>query len=112
MKDRYPALMQNQIFAEQIPAKRTAEFEAKYEKRFGKKAGAPSAAATYDMTTILLNAIASGVTTADGVISYLENMQPFEGYSGLIDFDENGHLPLRQAVVKKFNAQGIAEEVR
>lgn len=112
LKDRYKSLLSGQIFAESVPAERTVEFEEKYEKRFGRKVGAISAAATYDMTTIVLKAIKEGARTSEDIIEFLNNMEPYEGYSGLIDYDENGRLPLRKAVVKKYNSQGLAEEIK
>ena len=84
----------------------------KYKKRFGKEVGAISAAATYDMTTIVLNAIKNGARTSEDIIKYLETMQPYDGYSGLITYDEKGRLPLRKAVVKRNTAQGTTEIVQ
>ena len=111
LKDRYSSLLSGQIFAESVPAERSAEFAEKYKKRFGREVGAISAAATYDMTTIVLNAIKGGARTSEDIIAYLKEMPGFEGYSGLISYDEKGRLPLRKAVVKMNNAQGVAVEV-
>lgn len=110
MKQKYPQYMHGQLFAEQTPAARTDEFIAKYEVRFGKKPEAPSAAAAYDMTTIVIQAIRSGAKTSGQVISYLEDMPPYEGYSGTIAFDRDGHLPLRLAVVKTFDSKGAEKD--
>lgn len=112
IKDRYPQALPGQLFADSAPAERSTEFADKYEKRFGKKVGAPSAAATYDMLTVILNAVRSGARTSPEVISYMQKMSAFEGYSGQIHFDEQGHLPLRKAVVRLVNTDGIAEEVK
>ncbi len=111
LKDRYSSLLTGQIFAESVPPERTGEFEAKYEKRFGRKVGAISAAATYDMTTLVLGAIKGGARTSEDVIAYLESMPAYEGYSGLISYDKDGRLPLRKAVIKRYNTKGVAEVI-
>ena len=112
LRDRYKSVLAGQLFAETLSPEKDAEFSEKYEKRYGKKVGAQSAAATYDMTTIVLNAIQSGARNSEDIISYFISMPAYDGYSGLISFDENGRIPLRKAVVKKYNSQGIAEEVK
>ncbi|MES2215995.1 MAG: ABC transporter substrate-binding protein [Patescibacteria group bacterium] len=112
MKEKYKAVMYDQLFGEQVAASRSREFEIKYEKRFEKQVQAPSAAAAYDMTTIVLAAIKSGARTSEDIVTYLKTMSAYEGYSGMIKFDERGQLPLREVVVKKYNREGIAEEVK
>lgn len=112
MKDRYQAVLHNQIFAEIAQATRKEEFEKKYEVRFGKKVQAPSAAVTYDMTTIVLEAIKTGARTSAEIVEYLQQMPAYEGYSGQIAFDAKGQLPVRQAVVKIYDREGVAEIVQ
>lgn len=112
LKDRYKGQLAGQIFAESLPAERAAEFAQKYEKRFGRKVGAESAAATYDMTTIVLKAIKEGARTSEDIISYLKTMPAFEGYSGTISYDENGMLPPHKAEMKRYNEKGEVEVVR
>lgn len=111
MKEKYPNLLYDQVFAEMLPSPKLSEFEDKYEKRFGKKPEAPSAAVSYDMTTIVLNAIKSGARTSDQIISYFYTMDPYDGYSGVIAFDQKGQLPVRKAVVKKYIKQNVLEEI-
>ncbi len=112
MKEKYPSVLYGQLFARQLPSSRAGEFESKYEKRFGRKVETPSAAAAYDMTTIVLNAVRSGARTSDQVISYLEHLTPYEGYSGPIAFDAQGRLPIRETVMMEYDAQGVAQEVK
>lgn len=112
MKDRYASVLHDQMFAEIAPSERKEEFAKKYEARFGKKVGAPSAEVAYDMMTVLLRAVKSGARTSEDIISYLHEMAPYEGYSGQIAFDEQGRLPIRKAVVKMYNASGVAVEAR
>lgn len=111
MKEKYPNLLYDQVFAQMLSSPKLKEFEDKYEKRFGKKPEAPSAAVSYDMTMIVLDAIKSGAHNSDQVISYLYTMDPYDGYSGVIAFDQNGQLPTRTAVVKKYNKQNVLEEI-
>jgi branched-chain amino acid transport system substrate-binding protein len=111
MKEKYPNLLYDQVFAQMLPSPKLKEFEDKYEKRFGKKPEAPSAAVSYDMTMIFLGAIKSGAHTSDQIISHLYSMDPYDGYSGVIAFDQNGQLPARTAVVKKYNKQNVLEEI-
>lgn len=111
MKEKYPNLLYDQVFAQMLPSPKLKEFEDKYEKKFGKKPEAPSAAVSYDMTTIILDAIKSGARTSDQIISYLYSMDPYDGYSGVIAFDQSGQLPVRTAVVKKYNRRNVLEEI-
>lgn len=106
LKDRFPNLLHNQIFAEMEKPKRADEFATKYQTRFSKQVGAPSASASYDATTILIKAIQSGARNSNQIISFIKKMQPYEGYSGLIKFDDKGNLPLRSASVKGFDQAG------
>lgn len=112
LRDRYANVLPGLVFAQSVDSKRANEFNEKYEKRFGKKVGAPSAAAAYDLTTVVIDAIKGGARTSAEISDYLLKMPAFEGYSGTIKYDENGRLPWPVAVVKKFNAQGIAEIVQ
>lgn len=112
MKDRYASLMQFQIFAGDVLPKRYDEFEKKYEKRFAKKPGAPSAAAAYDMTSLVLKVISSGATTSEAIVAYMSTMPQYEGYSGPISFDAEGRVPVLQVVVQKYNSQGVVEELK
>lgn len=112
LRDRFKGQLAGQIFAESLPAERAAEFARKYEKRFGRKVGAESAAATYDMTTIVLKAIKEGARSSEDIISYLKDMPAFEGYSGTISYDEHGMLPPHKAEMKRYNEQAEVETIR
>lgn len=111
MKEKYPNLLYDQVFAQMLPSPRLKEFDDKYEKRFSKKPEAPSAAVSYDITMIVLAAIKSGARTSNQIISYLYAMDPYDGYSGVIAYDQNGQLPVRTAVMKKYNRQNVLEEI-
>lgn len=111
MKEKYPNLLYKQIFAETVVSPKLKKFEDKYEKRFVKKPEAPSAVVAYDTTMIIVEALKSGAKTSEEIIKHLENMQPYDGYSGTIAFDKNGQLPIRKAVVKMYNDEGVAVEI-
>ncbi len=111
MRDRYASVLHDQIFARQLPSVRDQEFEAKYQARFSIKPEAPSAAAAYDMTSIVLRAVKSGAKTSADIIEYMEHMTVYEGYSGTISFDSRGHVPLRPVIMERYNAQGVIEQI-
>ncbi len=106
IRDRYRKFLENQIYAEPVESKRKNEFDSKYEQRFGKKPQAPSAAVAYDIVSIVIDAIDEGAREPKDIIEHLKNMQKYEGYSGVIEFDEKGQLPVREAVVRSYDSEG------
>lgn len=72
--------------------KEMAAFDLKYVKRFGKSPGAISAATTYDVTKIIMDAVIDGSRTSDELKEYLVNLRNYEGYSNMITFNKQGRL--------------------
>jgi branched-chain amino acid transport system substrate-binding protein len=87
-----PSLAEEGIYVAPKRYERTEEFNEKYKDRFGEEPSAISAATTYDMTTLVLNAIKEGAKTSEDIREYLANVKDYEGYSNVITFDENGQV--------------------
>lgn len=77
------------------------EFSEKFEARYGRPPGAISAATSYDMTTLVLQAWDSGARSPTEVQEYLENLEDYEGYSGTLEF-EDGFRASAPTVIKQF----------
>jgi branched-chain amino acid transport system substrate-binding protein len=101
--------MQGTLFAVSTPYPGLEEFTIKYETKFGKKPGVISAAVAYDMTTLVLQAIENGATTSEEIREYLMNIKSYEGYSGIIEFNDRGQVVGQQAVMKQIvGGEGVA----
>lgn len=91
-EDRAKGQMDGVMYAVSKEYDRAAEFNAKYEARFGKKPAALSGATTYDMTMLVFKAIDNGAKTPEDVASYLRSVKDYRGYSNLISFGADGHV--------------------
>ncbi|MEK6963721.1 MAG: ABC transporter substrate-binding protein [Nanoarchaeota archaeon] len=98
--DHYGRYAEGTVFPAPKPYKNMEAFTHKYEKRFGKKPSAISAATAYDMTTLVLKAIQSGATTSEQIRDYLLSLKGYEGYSNLITF-QDGHVASEDVVIKQ-----------
>jgi branched-chain amino acid transport system substrate-binding protein len=68
-----------------------ADFRSSYQERFGKEPGLV-ADYGYDTLMALAEAIKAGGATREGIASGIDALQPLQGASGLIEFDENGDV--------------------
>lgn len=68
-----------------------ADFRSAYQERFGKEPGLV-ADYGYDTLLVLTEAINAGGATREGIASGIDALQPLQGASGLIEFDENGDV--------------------
>lgn len=98
----YPAFVQSE---------REQEFNEKYQKRFGNAPEALTGATTYDLTTLVLNAIKDGALTGEEITQYLNNVKDYKGYSNIINFNEHGQVasqPIEMRQVK--NGESVVIE--
>lgn len=99
-------LLHGVLFPSDVAYDRTAEFTAKYKARFGTDPSAISAATTYDMTTLVLQAIEEGAEDADDVRGYLMNVKGYRGYSSVIEFGPDGHVVPGAVELRRVTAMG------
>lgn len=72
---------------------RAEDLLQRYEKRFGKQSPIPfQTAGTYDAIRMTIEAIEAVGNDGPAIREYLlENIQGWEGYNGVVSFDENGN---------------------
>ena len=101
LKDRFEQYLNGVIWPDKKQGPREQEFESKFEKRYGKKPGAISAATAYDMTTLVLQAIKNGAHDSDSIARYLRDVKDYQGYSNTITFNEKGQVASEEVVLKQ-----------
>jgi len=67
------------------------QFSADYEKTYSSPADI-NAAAAYDATMLVARAVRAGARTGDQIRAYFDKQEPYEGASGLIQWDSNGDV--------------------
>ena len=92
-------------------SKRSQEFKDKYRMKYGTEPTAVSGAGAYDATILVLNAIKAGAKNTEEIINYLNDVKDYQGYSGLISFDDKNRVPT-QEVELRFIKDGSYEVVR
>jgi len=102
--EQYGQYAKGVVFPAPKPYKNMEAFARKYEERFGKKPSAISAATTYDMTTLALQAIQKGASTSEEIRDYLLSIKNYEGYSNTITFEE-GHVASEEVVIKQIHGK-------
>lgn len=65
----------------------TDAFQEKYDMEMSEKA-----IQSYDIVTLLGEALNSGITESEQLIDYMKSLEGYKGVSGTIEFDENGCL--------------------
>lgn len=112
ISENFGEFIQGMIYPAPKEYKNMQDFRNKYEAKFGKPPIAIGAATTYDMTTLVLEAIKSGAKTTDEIREYLLNVKDYEGYSNLINFNEDGRLASEDVLIKQINGENptILEE--
>jgi branched-chain amino acid transport system substrate-binding protein len=106
LRDRFAPYISGMVYPASKAHIRGDEFAQKYEARFGKLPGAISAAISYDMTTLVLNAIKEGAKTPDDIRDYLENVRDYNGFSNVITFNADGQVASEEVVVKQITDDG------
>ena len=62
-----------------------------------------SAAISYDMTTLVIEAIENGASTSDEIKDYLMGIEDYEGYSNTINFNANGMVEVQNGIIKRID---------
>lgn len=106
LRKNFLSFIVGQTYAAPVEYKNKSKFNAKFEKRYGHKPGAISAAVAYDMTTLMLNAVKAGAKNSEDIKMYLENTKNYDGYSNLITFDELGQVENEEIVIKRITKEG------
>jgi len=105
IQDTFADVSQGMLYPAPKKYKRTDEWHEKYTARFGQKPAAISAATTYDMTTLVIEAIKQGATTSNEIKDYLMQIDGYEGYSNTISFNEYGQVASEEVVIKMVNGK-------
>ncbi len=80
---------------------KTSEFNDKYLKRFGTLPSAISAATSYDMTMLVIDAIKSGAKNGEDIKNYLNSVDNYVGYSNVIKFNEYGQQSFQDTELRQ-----------
>ncbi|MBU0636352.1 ABC transporter substrate-binding protein [Candidatus Micrarchaeota archaeon] len=91
------------IYAAPKQREKMQEFSERFEARFGKKPSAISAATTYDMTALVLNAVKEGNKTTEEIRAFLLKVENYEGYSNIITFNEAGQVASEDVIIKEIS---------
>lgn len=96
-----PSIGEGVFYTASEKYEKTDEFNEKYFKRFGVEPVAISGATSYDMTTLVIDAIREGATSGEEIREYLTNIDGYVGYSNVITFNENGQQALEETELRQ-----------
>lgn len=80
------------IFYRSVKYKKSDEFVAKFEKKYGRQPTTRTASTAYDTVMIIAEAVKSGARTSQEIAQHIMNVKNYDGYSNLITFNERGQL--------------------
>ncbi len=104
--DNFGSYSDGMVYSAEKKSFKSAEFAAKYKARFGKDPTAISAATSYDMTSLVLQAVKNGAKTSDEIIEYLLKIKDYSGYSNSsVSFNEFGQVAHQEVVLKRINGK-------
>jgi len=106
LKEQFGKYVVGQIYTKITESKNSPAFVNKFEKRFGHKPGAISAAAAYDMTALTLDAIKNGAKNGKDIQKYLSTVKNYDGYSNSITFNQKGQVEGSGFAIKKITVGG------
>jgi branched-chain amino acid transport system substrate-binding protein len=86
---------------------RSKEFSDKYLARFGSTPNAISGATTYDAIMLVLDAVEKGAKNSNDVIKYLNSVKDYNGYSGIITFNELGMVSMGKAELREIKGDSF-----
>lgn len=81
------------------------QFSTDYEKTYNTPADI-NAAAAYDATMLVARAVRAGTRTGNQIREYFDKQEPYEGASGLIQWDSNGDVISKKYAVYVIQGDG------
>lgn len=103
--DNFAEYVDGIIYPSPRKFKNSEAFAAKYRARFGKEPTAQSAASAYDMTTLVLNLMNQGKTSAEEIRQALKELEGFDGFSNHIKFDEHNQIAKEVVLINQVNGK-------